>query len=570
MRPFCSSPGTFLILILGLILRASVGVYASVLPQSIIYAEQQTQLLPVVDGESQDVVDGSIKTPPRLRALLNALDLMQDTYFDVFSGTWPSAIDWTAAVLGTHVSATLSSLVSSLKGSNLSCSDRLAWENIIAKYFAQISIFYFGENAFGLRHQAYDDMLWVVLGWLESIKFMKMYSLGYWEANSASKIAGRWHGMQFSPTAAHRARIFYDLASHGWDTTLCEGGMNWNPALTPYKNAITNELYISASISMYLYFPGDNNTSPYFVDNPGDNDVGTPHDPVYLENAIKAYKWLQQSKMQSQDGLYQDGFHISGWRRYANGTIDHGSRHCDVLNSMVYTYNQGVLLTASRGLWMATGARSYLDEGHVLVDSVIKATGWPSQGIMWQGLGRGGILEEFCDHSGCCSQDGQTFKGIFFNHLAEFCRPLWGYEEDFVSAMIQAGLDQDVYHYHKTRCAAYGAWIARNADAASVTKDTTGLFGMWWGREYPDTEPIDDIAPQTKLPLRAVDHMNNGAASWDGIWGHYARFDGRSVSDDNYHDVNDRGRGRSVETQSGGLAVLRADWQWRSLLAEYY
>lgn len=547
-----------------MVFQASTGVYASAVPQRVAYAEPQSPFLPAVSGKSQDVFEERIKTPPRLRALLNALEVMQDRYFDVFSGTWPTAIDWTAAVLGTHVSATLSSLVSSLKTSNLSCSDRLAWENIISKYFAQTAIFYFGENAFGLRHQAYDDMLWVVLGWLESIKFIKMYSLGYWEAGGAGKLKGYWHGMQFGPTAAHRARIFYDLASHGWDTTLCDGGMNWNPALTPYKNAITNELYISASISMYLYFPGDNNTSPYFVNNPEHNDWATPRDPTYLENAIKAYKWLRESNMQSQDGLYQDGFHIFGWRRYANGTIDHGSRRCDVLNKMVYTYNQGVLLTASRGLWMATGARSYLDEGHSLVDSVIRSTGWPSHDGSWQGLGRDGILEEFCDHSGYCSQDGQTFKGIFFNHLAEFCRPLWGYEEDLVSA--QGGLDPDVYHYHKARCAAYGSWIAHNADAASVTRDADGLFGMWWGREYPDAEPADNIARQMHLPRDAVDHMNDATSSSDGAWRHHARFDDRSVSDGNFHDVNDRGRGRSVETQSGGLAVLRADWQWRSLL----
>ena len=39
--------------------------------------------------------------------------------------------------------------------------------------------------------------------------------------------------------------------------------MSWNPYLEPYKNAITNELFISASIGMYLYFPGDDNDSPF-------------------------------------------------------------------------------------------------------------------------------------------------------------------------------------------------------------------------------------------------------------------------------------------------------------------
>jgi hypothetical protein len=554
-----------LFLLSSLLLQVADHVSASFLPQNSQVIQPQIAIALVAAKQPQGVIEESIQTPPRLRALLDALDVMQERYFDVFTGTWPKSIDWTAAVLGTHVSATLSSIVSSLRSQDLSCADRLAWENTIANYFAQTSIFYFGENAFSLRNQAYDDMLWVVLGWLESIKFMKMYNLGYWEAAGGSKPAGRWHGMQFSASAAHRARIFYDLASHGWTKDLCGGGMTWNPALTPYKNAITNELYISASISMYLYFPGDNNTSPYLISDSQSGDRGAPHDSLYLRNAIEAYKWLRESNMQSSEGLYQDGFHISGWRKYPNGTIDPGSRRCDVLNTMVYTYNQGVLLTASRGLWMATGARSYLDEGHSLVGSVIRATGWPGHDRMWHGLGRDGILEEFCDHNGYCSQDGQTFKGIFFHHLTEFCRPLWGFEEEFISTRTAGGLDRDIYQYHKARCSAYGAWVGHNAHAASVTKDADGLFGMWWGREYPDAEALHDSASHGHLPRDAIDHMNGNTSS-SNLWGHRVSSDHLSTEGP-YQDVNDRGRGRSVETQSGGIAVLRADWQWKSLLS---
>ena len=562
MRSFWSLGGTFIFLLLIALFRVSGQVSASAVPQYVEPVHPQVAFASVAPGESPDVFEENVKTPARLRALLSALEVMQDKYFDVFTGTWTTAIDWTAAVLGSHVSATLSSLVSSPQMSDSSCSDRLAWENVIAKYFAQTSIFYFGENAFALRNQAYDDMLWVVLGWLESIKFMKMYSLGYWEATGRDKFAGHWHGAQFSVTAAHRARIFYDLASEGWSTDLCNGGMTWNPALTPYKNAITNELFIAASIGMYLYYPGDNNTSPYLV-------TESLHDSLYLDNAVKAYKWLRESKMLSNEGLYQDGFHVSGWRRYNNGTIYPGSRQCDDLNTMVYTYNQGVLLSASKGLWMATGSRTYLDEGHALVDSVIRATGWPHHDRTWHGLGRGGILEEFCDHNSSCSQDGQTFKGIFFNYLAEFCRPMWAYEEDVVRGKTQTGLDEIVYHYHKTTCAGYGEWIAHNADAASVTKDGDGLFGMWWGREYPDAEPMHDVARQMHLPRNAVDHINNENTPLNNVWRHRTASENPSALDHSFHDVNDRGRGRSVETQSGGLAVLRADWQWKTLLAEY-
>lgn len=134
---------------------------------------------------------------------------------------------------------------------------------------------------------------------------------------------------------------------------------------------------------------------------------------------------------------------------------------------------------------------------------------------------------------------------------------------------IAEGLDQDLYQYHKARCAAYGAWVGHNAEAASVTRDAEGLFGMWWGREYPDAEPVQVVARHTHLPRDAVDHMNDDDISSDSLRRHRTASDHPSVLDGNFHDVNDRGRGRSVETQSGGIAVLRADWQWKSLLSEY-
>jgi hypothetical protein len=476
---------------------------------------------------------------PNMNSVVEALNVMQQRYFDVFSGTWPHAIDWTAAVVGTQVSATLETVVSSFEPSSDACTDVLWWQNIIDKYFAHTSFFYFGENAFSLRNQAYDDMLWVVLGWLESVKFSDMYSLRHFKNE---KDTTSWHGLQFSPMAAHRARIFYDLASQGWDETLCHGGMNWNPHLTPYKNAITNELYASASIAMYLYFPGDNNTTPFMM-----ADTPRRHDSVYLQNAIKTYKWLQESHITNSYGLYQDGYHIRGWRKRPDGTIDPGTGECDELSTMVFTYNQGVILSASRGLWLATGARSYLDDGHHLIESVMNATGWPNtKSRTWAGLGRGGVMEEYCDHRGQCSQDGQTFKGIFWTHMTEFCRPLWHSEEAFIRTHAAGN---NTYEEHLKRCVGYVKWVNHNAGAAEASRDHQGRFGSWWTFDKIDAATLREIDNSTILPVGAVDIWNPNY-----ILGQ-APFD---ISD----DVNDRGRGRTVETQAGGLAVLRARWSW--------
>ncbi|KAI9801914.1 MAG: hypothetical protein M1833_002228 [Piccolia ochrophora] len=506
---------------------------------------------------------------PQPPPFLDALDVMQSHFFELWQGSWPTSIDWTAAVLGTYLSAALSSLSSSLRdlGPGDSPKDRdqtaRALENVINKYFSQLTTFYFGQNAFALRMQAYDDMLWVVLGWLESIKFVNLHnSLHYPDEQEDDWNVKGWHGKQFIPTFAHRARLFYDLASHGWDTELCKGGMVWNPRLKPYKNAITNELYIAASISMYLYFPGDDNPSP-FGEHSNELPPAKAHDDKYLTAATEAYDWLAGVNMTNSRGLYVDGFHISGWRRGAPPV----STMCDRRNEMVFTYNQGVLLTGQRGLWEGTGNSSFLVDGHSLVRSVIDATGWTdsqekaeyiSGNGEWAGLGRDGVLEEICDASGSCSQNGQTFKGIFFHHLTEFCLPLPAKPlipgKTFTAS---PGLSQ----LHDASCQSYQAWIKHNARAAYETRDSNGEYGTWWGRHGKDDNDIEH------MPEGAVDYTKSESAT--------QKHDSESPLDrrktlspreskgltDSDRDVNDRGRGRTVETQGGALTVLRAAWE---------
>ncbi|KAJ5574318.1 uncharacterized protein N7459_008745 [Penicillium hispanicum] len=504
-------------------------------------------------GENDATSLGSRAAPAEtLQDLLAALHVMQDKYFVLWMGTWPSSIDWTAAVLGTHVVATLSSYSAQPLGGNQSLElTPVALENTVNYFFSHLTTFYFGENAFSLRNQAYDDMLWVVLGWLENIKFQSLHTDLHYSSSNATAVS-TWYGTQFRDSAAHRARIFYELASAGWDKTLCNGGMIWNPSLVPYKNAITNELFISASIGMYLYFPGDPIDAPFFTDRaPGDGKQ-YPHNPAHLNAAVDAYAWLKDSNMTGLGGLYADGFHISGWQ----GTSHPGSRKCDVLNTMVYTYNQGVILSGLRGLWLATGSQDYLRDGHGLIGKVLRATGWPeTSSNQWAGLGRGGVLEETCDSHASCSQDGQTFKGIFFHHMAEFCRPLRPHEERFIAGekpKLEADEDWNrVIQRHLKRCRAYGPWIEHNARAALMTRDDEGKFGMWWG--FPFQQPVasNEAVNSSFLPADAIDYRNDGtgvAASTDGV----------------PRDFNDRGRGRTVETQSGGIAVLRALFQWQT------
>ena len=525
--------------------------------------------------------------PNAFFALVDALESMQTHYFQIWQGDWPSAIDWTAAVMGTHVSATLAAFTESKERIMASAKpgdileEVQAHENLINRYFTQMTAFYFGENAFALRTQAYDDMLWVVLDWLESIKFINQHSnIQYafsWDDRDAdiSSNVSKWYGQQFVPQFAHRARLFYDLASKGWDTSLCGGGMVWNPYLTPYKNAITNELYITASVSMYLYFPGDDNTSPFSSEQAARDNVIPPakaHDPKYLHAAAAAYDWLRKSNMKNDRGLYTDGFHIRGWKGGKNGSI--GTGKCDIRDEHVYTYNQGVLLSGLRGLWEATGHKHYLEDGHELVRNVIVATGWfthdPADRWRWAGLGRNGVLEEACDSSGTCGQDGQTFKGIFFHHLTLFCAPLPPHGD---GDNINFGADDELAAYHRVNCEDYGAWIRHNAEAAYMTRDTHGKFGMWWGRQTRPHQLPDEEDAEFEIPgPEGTDYRNEGVPNnelwrlpddtpaWNQQY-HDIKHHTNTFDNERPRDPNNRGRGRTVETQSGGLAVLRALWR---------
>lgn len=553
--------------------------------------------------------------------------------------------------MATQVSAALSSLTASSdeilalaangdddnnNDGHLEAEKALAFENLIDQFFAHTSAFYFGENAFAIRNEAYDDILWVVLEWLENIKFQRLHSELRYNSTSSpgdrGDTTGRvWHGTQFQVPAAHRARLFYDLAAAGWDTTLCDGGMVWNPKLTPYKNAITNELFIAASISMYLYFPGDVIASPFDAASNGSASTQRTlekedrHNPAHLQAAIEGYRWLNSSSMTIDNGLYGDGFHIAGWQNAQHP----GTRQCDVFNTMTYTYNQGVILSGLRGLWLATGSGDYLRDGHSLVQKVIQATGWDhgtdsnnnSNSNAWAGLGRGGVLEDNCDAAGDCSQDGQTFKGIFFHHFTEFCRVLRPEEERFLSHSLALAHDQaniDIhaqYTQHRARCRQYRPWIEHNAQAALETRNEHGQFGMWWGQPYgahqhhsaavndDDASDASDAVSKpdsgnrtySPLPRGAIDYRNHGRQGEEhnadlprpsGATGLVSADDARTRAYSEYGrrqrprsaredsdpdragqstagglsppDHNDRGRGRTVETQAGGVAVLRA------------
>ncbi|KAK5631647.1 hypothetical protein RRF57_007361 [Xylaria bambusicola] len=623
-------------IVLGCILWASVAVSFTLPDKCTVFSESHNECNPVAPASFLPAFqDTAFKSKIRsehtdgsslFADLLEALNVTQSEFFAPWLGTWPDAIDWTAAVIGTHVSGATRSISQDPIFFISNDHDTINWRwtsNLVDKYFTQLVGYYFGQDAFAIRNEAYDDMLWVVLGWLETIKLVNTYDELYFTpvgANLSEAAPGAadeafdeiinqpYHGTTWLPAFSHRARIFWDLASRGWDTKLCNGGMIWNPRLLPYKNAITNELFIAASISMYFHFPGDDNESP-FSDRPDnfnptdpDSDRSSgPRDARYLKAAVEGYRWLRNSNMTNEQGLFVDGFHISGYLDENNNNT-----RCDARDEMVFTYNQGVILTGQRGLWDATGAPSFLKDGHRLIQNVIKATGYdlksdsPIEDLSelkasvlprWHGLGRLGIMEEYCDASATCSQDGQTFKGIFFHHLTAFCAPLETPPADLKLLVHDRAFTQ-ISRSHAEACKSYSGWLRHNVLAALETRDASGRFGQWWtagllAGAWTGAWPTraDDKIPDDP---DATDYRNYGVpdnAAWRSSVSMLApaqtprkygsREDqiplGRAAEQEqtppgtvkrghNAKDPNNRGRARTVETQSGGLGLLRAYW----------
>lgn len=96
-------------------------------------------------GESSD-------SAPFFYNLFDSMLVLQQEYFDLDYSTWPSAIDWTAAVAETVVSGALTTLSESLDLlGELIPSDWKAKENLISWFYAQVVASYYGQDILSIR-----------------------------------------------------------------------------------------------------------------------------------------------------------------------------------------------------------------------------------------------------------------------------------------------------------------------------------------------------------------------------------------------------------------------------------
>ncbi|KAK5743783.1 hypothetical protein LTR17_002405 [Elasticomyces elasticus] len=492
----------------------------------------------------------------------NALSMMQRNYWN--GSDWPTSIQWVSAFMGTLLVASDRSFAYGLDNSDVSAYFGKSLRTEIDHYLSQVEAFYGDEDVIQIFDAAYDDAQWVVLEWLEAIRFLEQYSV----------YAQSSHGRANIARFAHRAHIFYNIVQSQFNISECGGGITWNPALATYKNAITNELFLSSSIAMYLYYPGDTLSDPYpspkYANVTNSTLPALPrlarHDPILLRNAVDEYQWFKTHNFTNALGLVVDGFHIS-----------HNQTTCDERNEQVYTYNQGVMLSGLRGLWDATGDISYLHDGYRYIKATMNATGWnaPSNSSEgpWAGLGRNGIMEDYCDAPANCSQDNQIFKGIYFHHLGLFCE-LLPTKKPLVAGVTYTA-PFDVGTTHSSNCASYVPWIEHNARAALGTRNTTGIMGGWWTASHLNKTQEPWLAWSPPKPKGSIDPINEPWVLRQPPW---TRQDQRTdllsgndtsssfpnaVNSSKRHrgflsrDINNRGRGRTVETQASGMGVVK-------------
>eukprot|EP01036_Dinobryon_divergens_P030353 gene30353-39583_t len=174
------------------------------------------------------------------------------------------------------------------------------------------------------------------------------------------------------------AGAFDYVATNAW-TDHCGGGVMWCPQSNPmneYKNAITNELFLTAAMRLHQYEGILKKTPSY-----------------YLNWATREWDWFSNSGLINSDNLINDGL---------------DSSTCQSNKQTTWTYNQGVLLDGLALLSKAVSNSSMIASAEQIASAAMTQLTSPE-----------GVLVEPCSSSGC-NHDQQIFKGVFARHLGAF------------------------------------------------------------------------------------------------------------------------------------------------------
>jgi len=171
-------------------------------------------------------------------------------------------------------------------------------------------------------------------------------------------------------------RIFADM-QNGTDT-VCGGGIWWSKE-KKYKNAISNELYLSVAASLANRIP---NNKDHF-----------------LKIAKDQWTWFKNSGMINGNSLINDGLRIQEDGKCVNNGLP------------TWSYNQGVILGGLVELFHATADTSYLADAVAIATAAITKLSDNT-----------GIIHEVDRCEPNCGNDGPQFKGIFMRNLQYLTR----------------------------------------------------------------------------------------------------------------------------------------------------
>jgi hypothetical protein len=199
----------------------------------------------------------------------------------------------------------------------------------------------------------------------------------------------------------------------------CGGGIPWTTS-GPYKNSISNELFMRVGIGLYL----------------------ATGDRWYLSQAIKDYSWFMSK------GL------ING----SNQVLDGLDRNCRP-GGGIWTYNSGEMIGVLTDLARATGNRADLAKAEAIANSI------DSSSVNRKGM----LIEIGCSHTKNCNIDfnpSQPAKGSFTINSSEF---------NGIYMMNLYGL------YLADHNTAYLGFILKNANSiVSNDKNKNHIIGMNW------------------------------------------------------------------------------------------
>ncbi|KAF7855430.1 hypothetical protein EAF04_010173 [Stromatinia cepivora] len=243
----------------------------------------------------------------------------------------------------------------------------------------------------------YDDELWWVLAWIQ--------------VYDATKDA----------TYLNTAAAIYEDAKSVYGNTPC-GGLWWDKAHSGV-NSVENELYLTASAKLANRIPSKKASSGQ---------------GYYFEQALAAYAFLitdPTTTMNPSTHLFNDGISMSTCKN--NGKI-------------IFTYNQGIILSGLTELTWSTGNHAYTTLAVQIANSVI-ANMTTSDGI---------LQEKACEPNSC-DKDEQVFKGVFTRNLA------------FMTNRAM-GLDAETRNN-------YRAFLGKNAQSIVRNgRDKNDMLGLVW------------------------------------------------------------------------------------------